>query len=328
MLKPLHVAITGAAGKVAYSTIFRIASGEVFGRKQPVVLRLMELESVLPVLEGICLELEDCAFPLLVDTVVTGDYEEAFENASWVLLIGAVPRKIGMERNELLVVNSQSFAEQGRAIEENAASDVRILVVGNPTNTNCYVARSHAPGIPDNRWFAMTKLDENRAKAQLAQKAGVSVGEVTNLGIWGNHSATQFPDAWHARIDGYPAAYFITDREWLGKEFVEIVQNRGAEIIATCGFSSAASAANAIVDTVKAIHKGVNYTDWLSVAVISEGQYGVPKGLVFSYPVIFSDNSWQVVEGIQHGGLAKKFIQKTTEELIWEKSRVSHMVKD
>src|SRR6202165_3184996 len=246
---PIHVTVTGAAGQIGYSLLFRIGSGDMLGPEQPVVLRLLEIEPVMKALQGVVMELDDCAFPLLSDVVATSDTEEAFDGTSWALLVGSVPRKQGMERGDLLSINGGIFGPQGRAISARAAADVRILVVGNPCNTNCLIARSNAPDIPAERWFAMTRLDENRAKSQLAQAAGVAVAEVTNMAIWGNHSATQFPDFAHARIKGKPVSELIADREWLQGEFITTVQKRGAAVIEARGLSSAASAAHAAIDS-------------------------------------------------------------------------------
>ncbi len=238
---PVHVTVTGAGGQIGYSILFRIASGQLLGADQPIVLRLLEIEPAMRVLEGVVMEIDDCAFPLVHDIVATSDLKTAFDGTSWALLVGSIPRKAGMERGDLLSVNGGIFKPQGRAIAENADSDVRILVVGNPCNTNCLIARSNAPEVPADRWFAMTRLDENRAKAQLAAKANAPVADVTNVAIWGNHSATQFPDFANARIGGKPAAEVITDAEWLRGDFITTVQKRGAAIIDARGSSSAAS---------------------------------------------------------------------------------------
>jgi malate dehydrogenase len=323
---PVHVAVTGAAGQVAYSLLFRIASGQLLGPETPIVLRLLDIEPAMQALEGVAMELDDCAFPLLRDMVLTASPEEGFDNASWALLVGAMPRKAGMERGDLLTTNGGIFGPQGQAIARRAASDVRILVVGNPCNTNCLIARANAPDIPDDRWFAMTRLDENRAKAQLAQKAGVPVSEVTNMTIWGNHSATQYPDAKHARIDGKPAYDVITDHAWLENEFIAKVQNRGAEIIKARGLSSAASAANAAIDSVVSLSEGTPPGDWTSVGVVSHGEYGIPEGLVFSYPVTSNGTSWQVVEGLDLDDEARRRIQATTEELEGERRMVEDLL--
>jgi malate dehydrogenase len=323
---PVHVAVTGAAGQVAYSLLFRIASGQLLGPETPIVLRLLDIEPAMQALEGVAMELDDCAFPLLRDMVLTASPEEGFDNASWALLVGAMPRKQGMERGDLLTINGGIFGPQGQAIANRAASDVRILVVGNPCNTNCLIARANAPDIPDDRWFAMTRLDENRARSQLARKAGVPVSEVTNMTIWGNHSSTQYPDAKHARIAGRPAYDVIGDHAWLENEFISRVQNRGAEIIKARGLSSAASAANAAIDTVVSMDQGTPSGDWTSVGVVSHGQYGIPEGLVFSYPVTSDGSAWSVVEGLDLDEEAQRRIQATTEELQQERQMVQELL--
>jgi len=324
--QPIHVTVTGAAGQIGYSLLFRIGSGEMLGPDQPVVLRLLEIEPAMKALQGVVMELEDCAFPLLADIVTTSDTEEAFDGASWALLVGSVPRKQGMERGDLLSINGGIFGPQGRAIAARAAADVRILVVGNPCNTNCLIARGNAPGIPADRWFAMTRLDENRAKSQLAQKAQVPVAEVTNMAIWGNHSATQFPDFAHARIRGKMVSELISDGEWLRGEFISTVQKRGAEVIEARGLSSAASAANAAIDSVRSVHFGSRPGDWTSLAVVSRGEYEVPEGLQFGYPVSTDGRNWNVVEGLQHDDFAKEKIRLTTEELLQERELVKDLV--
>ena len=320
---PLHVTVTGAAGQIGYSLLFRIASGQLLGGDQPVVLRLLEIEPAMKALEGVVMELDDCAFPLLADVVATSDLAAAFDATSWALLVGSVPRRAGMERGELLSVNGGIFKPQGRAIAEYAASDVRVLVVGNPCNTNCLIARANAPEVPAHRWFAMTRLDENRAKGQLARKAGVPVTEVTNVAIWGNHSATQFPDFAHARIGGKPASDVIGDTDWLRGEFLTTVQKRGAAIIEARGLSSAASAANAAIDTVVDLQTATPEGDCISVAVASEGQYGTPEGLQFGFPVrADGKGGWSVVEGVDHDDFAAARIGVTTEELLSERFEV------
>ena len=276
---PVHVTVTGAAGQIGYSLLFRIASGQLLGPDQPVVLRLLEIEPGMKALEGVVMEIDDCAFPLVSDIVTTTDLDTAFDGTSWALLVGSVPRKAGMERGDLLTVNGGIFGPQGRAIAANAASDVRVLVVGNPCNTNCLIARSNAPEVPDDRWFAMTRLDENRAKSQLAKKAGVPVASVTNVAIWGNHSATQFPDYSNALIGGKPAAEIIDDTAWLQGDFLTTVQKRGAAVIDARGLSSAASAANAAIDSVVSIHTRTPADEFTSLAVVSRGEYGLPEGL-------------------------------------------------
>ena len=323
---PINVTVTGAGGQIGYSLLFRIASGQLLGEDQPIVLRLLEIEPAMKVLEGVVMELDDCAFPLLHDIVATADLKTAFDGTSWALLVGSVPRKAGMERGELLNVNGGIFKPQGRAIAANAASDVRILVVGNPCNTNCLIARSNAPEVPAERWFAMTRLDENRAKAQLAAKAGVQVGEVTNVGIWGNHSATQFPDFANARIGGKPATEVITDLDWLRGDFLTTVQKRGAAIIDARGASSAASAAAAAIDTVVSLRSGTPLGSWFSVAVASTGQYGAPEGLQFGFPVASDGKGgWSVVEGLEHDAFAQDRIKVTTDELLAERNDVKEL---
>src|ERR1700693_1032659 len=282
---PIQVTVTGAAGQIGYSLIFRIASGQLLGPDQPIVLRPVGIEPAMRALEGVAMELDDCAFPLLADMVLTSKTEEAFDGTSWALLVGSVPRKAGMERGDLLSINGGIFAPQGKAIEAKAASNVRILVVGNPCNTNCLIARANAPDIPAERWFAMTRLDENRAKTQLAKKAAVPVVTVTNLAIGGNHSATQYPDARNARIVGLPAFDVIKDHHWLKGDFIKTVQKRGAAVIEARGRSSAASAANAVIDSVNSIRTAPPRGDWTSLAVCSKGEYGIPEGLQFGFPV-------------------------------------------
>jgi malate dehydrogenase len=312
---PIQVTVTGAAGQIGYSLLFRIASGQLLGADQPIVLRLLEIEPALKVLEGVVMEIDDCAFPLVTDIVATSDLKTAFDGTSWALLVGSVPRKAGMERGDLLSVNGGIFKPQGRAIAENAASDVRVLVVGNPCNTNCLIARSNAPEVPADRWFAMTRLDENRAKAQLAHKAGVPVASVTNVAIWGNHSATQFPDFANAKIDGKPATEAITDHEWLHGDFLSTVQKRGAAIIEARGSSSA--------DTVVSLRTKTAPGDCVSVAVASSGQYGAPEGLQFGFPIVADgEGNWSVAEGFEHDDFAQERIAVTTEELLGERSDV------
>jgi malate dehydrogenase len=319
---PLHVTVTGAAGQIGYALVHRIASGQLLGADQPVVLRMLEIEPAMKALEGLVMELEDGAHPLLEGTVATSDLKHAFDGANWVLLVGSIPRKAGMERGDLLSVNGGIFKPQGEAINAHAASDVRVLVVGNPCNTNCLIARSHAPDVPADRWFAMTRLDENRAKSQLAHKAGVHSRVVTNLAIWGNHSATQFPDFAHARIDGKPAPEVITDHDWLRGPFIETVQKRGAAVIEARGASSAASAAHAAIDSVNSVWQKTPPGDWHSLAVASRGEYGMPEGLQFGFPVASDGKSWKVVEGIEHDDFATEKIRLTTEELVGERDEV------
>jgi malate dehydrogenase len=319
----VQVTVTGAAGQIGYSLLFRIAAGHLLGPDQSLVLRLLEIEPAMHTLEGVVMELDDCAFPLLSDIVATSDAGEAFEGSQVVLLVGSVPRKAGMERKDLLGINGGIFKPQGRAIAEHAADDVQILVVGNPCNTNCLIARSNAPEVPPERWFAMMRLDENRAKSQLAARAGVPVAEVTNVGIWGNHSSTQFPDYVHALIGGKPAAEAIGDEAWLSGEFITTVQKRGAAVIDARGASSAASAASAAIDAVVSMRTATPGDDWTSLAVVSRGEYGTPEGLQFGFPVrVGAGGSWEVVEGIEHGPEAAERIRVTTEELVAERDEV------
>jgi malate dehydrogenase len=322
----VHVTVTGAAGNIGYALLFRIASGQLLGGDQPVVLRLLEIEPAMKALEGVVMELDDCAFPLLAGIEATSDAAVAFEGASWALLVGSVPRKAGMERKDLLGINGSIFGPQGRAIAAHAAPDVRVLVVGNPCNTNCLIARSNAPEVPADRWFAMTRLDQNRAQAQLARKAGVPVSSVTNMAIWGNHSSTQFPDFANARIGGEPVPSVITDREWLQGPFITTVQKRGAAIIDARGLSSAASAASAAVDSVRSVVSPTREGDWASLAVVSRGEYGVPEGLQFGFPVRSSGESWEVVEGLEHDDFARARIEATTQELLEEKADVADLL--
>jgi len=326
MASPVHVAVTGAAGQIGYQLLPRIASGQLLGPDQPVVLRLLEIEPAMKALEGTIMELQDCAFPLLQDVVATTDPRKAFDGCSCALLVGSFPRKKGMERNELLKINGGIFQPQGQALADVAASDVRILVVGNPCNTNCLIARAHAKDIPDDRWFAMTRLDENRAQQQLAIKAGTQVSQVTNMTVWGNHSSTMYPDAYNARIGGRPAMDVIKDEAWVRDTFIPTVQQRGAKIIEARGASSAASAANAAIDCINSILRPGHPSDWNSVAVVSQGQYDVPKGLLFSYPIRSTGETWSVVEGLEVNDFARERIQKTTDELVKERDAVKDLL--
>ena len=322
----VQVTVTGAAGQIGYALLFRIASGQMLGPDQPVVLRMLEIEPAMKALEGVAMELDDCAFPLLHSMVLTSKTEEAFDGASWALLVGSVPRKAGMERSDLLSVNGGIFGPQGKAIAKRAANDVRILVVGNPCNTNCYIARMNAPEIPAERWFAMTRLDENRARIQLAKKAKVPVKAVSNMAIWGNHSATQYPDARNARIAGMGVFDVITDHGWLKKDFIKTVQSRGAKVIEARGLSSAGSAANAAIDSVNSIREASPWGEWHSLAVVSHGEYGVPEWLQFGFPVRSDGTNWEVVPDLRHDDDARDRIRITTEELIQERDLVKELV--
>ena len=323
MTNPVHVSVTGAAGQIGYQLLFRIASGQLLGPNTPVVLRLLEIEPAMKSLEGVVMELDDCAFPLLAGIEATSDLDAAFTNASWALLVGSIPRKAGMERGDLLKVNGGIFKPQGLAIANNASSDVRVLVVGNPCNTNCLIARSHAPEVPGDRWFAMTRLDQNRAETQLAKKAATGVAGVKNLAIWGNHSSTQFPDFSNATIDGKPVTAVISDQEWLRGAFLTTVQKRGAAVIEARGASSAASAANAAIDTVVSLTTPTAADDCVSVGVTSNGEYDVPDGLTFGFPVHADGaGSWKVKEGFELDDFANEKLRVTTEELMSERDEV------
>jgi malate dehydrogenase len=321
----VKVAITGAAGQIGYALLFRIASGQMFGPETEVELQLLELEQALPALNGVAMELDDCAFPLLKNIVCTSDVNQAMKNINWALLVGAVPRKDGMERADLLRVNGGIFGPQGKAINAHAASDVRVLVVGNPCNTNALIAMHSAKDIPQNRFFAMTQLDENRARTQLAKKAGVDISKISNMTIWGNHSATQYPDFFNAKIDGKPAHEVIKDQNWLKTEFIEVVQKRGAAIIKARGASSAASAANAIVDNVYNLTHDTKGKESFSVCKCSEGEYGFDKGLIFSFPTRIEGGKLKVVTGISHNDFAKDKLATTHEELRSEKKAVQDL---
>src|SRR5215472_8288802 len=284
MAETIRVAVTGAAGQVAYAMLGRLASGEIFGPDKKIVLQLLEITQAMPTLEGVAMELDDCSFPTLQDVIVTDDPNTAFKDCNWALLVGSFPRKQGMERKDLLGINGKIFVGQGKALAAHAASDVRILVVGNPCNTNCLVAHSNGRSIPAERWTAMTRLDHNRARDALAKKAGVGNEDVTCVTIWGNHSNTQYPDFTNARIKGKPATEVITDRGWLENSFVPMIQQRGAAVIKARGQSSAMSAANGALDHVKSLLTPTPSGDWFSAAVVSKGEYGVPTGMVFGYP--------------------------------------------
>jgi malate dehydrogenase len=326
MKTPIKVAVTGAAGQIGYALLFRIASGQMFGQDQPLTLHLIEIPDALGALDGVVMELHDCAFPLLESVVPTADLNEGSRDINWALLVGSVPRKAGMERKDLLGINGKIFIGQGRAIEKNAAADVRVLVVGNPCNTNCLIAMNNAKEIPHDRWFAMTRLDENRARAQLAHKAGVGIGSVTNMTIWGNHSSTQYPDFYNARIDNRPADEVIGDENWLKEEFIATVQQRGAAVIKARGVSSAGSAANAVVDTIFSLINDTSGNDWHSVAVCSDGSYDVEKGLISSFPVRVRGGKWEIVQGVPINDFSRAKIDASVAELKEEKSLVSELI--
>lgn len=323
---PIRVAVTGAAGQIGYSLLFRIASGAMFGPDQPVILHLIEIEPALPALGGVAMELEDCAFPLLKGVVPTASLDEGFRGVNWSLLVGSVPRKQGMERKDLLGINGKIFTGQGQAIARNAASDARVLVVGNPCNTNCLIAMNNAPEVPRDRWFAMTRLDENRAKTQLAQKAKVDISQVSNLAIWGNHSSTMYPDFYNTKIGGKPATEVIHDEAWFKETFIPTVQQRGAAIIKARGLSSAASAANAVVDTVRSLTTPTAAGDCFSVAVCSDGSYGIEKGLIYSFPIRSNGAKWEIIQGVPVNEFSRSKITATENELKEEKSLVAELL--
>jgi len=323
---PIRVAVTGAAGQIGYSLLFRIASGAMFGPDQPVILHLIDIEPALPALGGVVMELDDCAFPLVKGIVPTANLDEGFRGVNWALLVGSVPRKAGMERKDLLGINGKIFIGQGLAIQKNAARDVRIHVVGNPCNTNCLIAMNNAPDVPRDRFFAMTRLDENRAKAQLAKKAGVDITAVSNVAIWGNHSATQYPDFHNAKINGQPATSVITDEAWLKGEFISTVQQRGAAIIKARGSSSAASAANAVVDSVRSIITPTADGDWHSVCLCSDGSYGIEKNLICSFPMRSNGQKLEIVQGVPVNDFSRGKIDATVNELKEERSLVADLL--
>ena len=328
MSRTVRVAVTGAAGQIGYAILPRLASGEVFGHDTRVALHLLEITPALPALEGVVMELQDCAFPLLDDVRVTDDAKEAFEGVNWGLLIGSKPRGKGMERGDLIRENGPIFVGQGQALAR-AASDVRVLVVGNPANTNCLIAMHHGVrgGIPRERFHAMMRLDQNRAQAQLALKAGVRVAEVTNVAIWGNHSATQYPDAENAKVRGRPCTEVIGHVGWLQGEFIQTVQQRGAEVIAARGLSSAASAANAALDHVRSVLHATPEGEFFSAAVASTGSYGIDEGLVFSFPVRSDGRGGiEVVEGLELSEFARGKIKATEEELLEERAVVEDLL--
>jgi malate dehydrogenase len=326
MKSPVKVAVTGAAGQIGYSLLFRIASGSMFGPDQPIELHLIEIPEAIKALEGVVMELEDCAFPLIKKLIPTADLSEGFRGVNWALLVGSVPRKQGMERKDLLGINGKIFTGQGKAIEKNAASDIRVLVVGNPCNTNCLIGMNNAKGVPSERWFAMTRLDENRAKSQLAVKAGTHVTEVTNLAIWGNHSSTQYPDFYNAKISGKLVPSVIPDENWLQNTFIPIVQQRGAAILKARGASSAASAANAVADTVRSLTTPTPEGDWYSVAICSDGSYGIEKGIISSFPIRTSGAAREVVQGIKLNNFSRHKIDATVTELLEEKALVGDLL--
>ena len=324
--KRVKVAVSGAAGQIGYALIFRIASGQMFGPNTEVELQLLELEAALPSLKGVAMELEDCAFPLLKNIVTTSDVSVAMKEANWVLLVGSVPRKAGMERSDLLKINGGIFKAQGRAINDHAAQDVRVFVVGNPCNTNALVAMHNAPNVPKDRFYAMTALDGNRARMRLAIKAGVSVSDITNMIVWGNHSQNQFPDFYNAKINGKFVPDVITDLAWLKDEFVPMIQKRGATVIAARGSSSAASAANAVVSGVYNLVHDTPVGDSYSMGLCSNGEYGIDEGLIYSFPCRTEHGKLHVVHGIEHHeNFAKEKLAAVLKELREERDAVKEL---
>jgi malate dehydrogenase len=324
MSEPVRVAVTGAAGQIGYAILFRIASGQMLGPETPVALSLLEIPDAVKAAEGTAMELDDCAFPLLRSIDIHDDPGQAFDGVNVALLIGARPRSKGMERADLLEANGGIFKPQGAALGDGAADDVRVLVVGNPANTNCLIARSHAPDIPSERFTAMTRLDHNRALTQLAKKAGCQVTDITDMAVWGNHSPTMYPDLFNAKVNGETAAEKIGDQDWIENDFLPTVGKRGAAIIDARGASSAASAANAAIDHV---HDWVHGTDgeWVSMAVVSDGSYGVDEGLVSSFPVTCSGGEWSIVEGVELNDFSKEKIEATVDELRGERDAVKEL---
>lgn len=326
MTAPIRVAVTGAGGQIGYALIFRIASGAVFGPDQPVELRLLEITPALPSLGGTIMELDDCAFPLLANVKASDQATEAFDGADWVILVGGLPRKDGMTRADLIRANGPIFTGQGQAINDAAGPNVRILTVANPCNTNALIAKSHAPKVPADRWYAMTRLDQNRAAAQLAIKAGAPVGHVTKMTIWGNHSDTQYPDYTNALIGGKPAPEVISDHAWFEETFVPTVAKRGSAVIKARGASSAASAANAAIDSVRSASFPTPAGDWFSAGVVSDGSYGVPSGLIYSFPLTSDGKNWSVVKGLEIDAHTQAKIDASAAELVSERDAVKDLL--
>jgi malate dehydrogenase len=319
---PIRVAVTGAAGQIGYSLLFRIASGQMLGPDQPVVLQLLDITPAMDALRGVVMEIEDCAFPLLAGVTQSDDPAEAFSGTNVAMLVGARPRSKGMERKDLLEANGAIFTVQGKALNDYAASDIRVLVVGNPANTNCLIAMNNAPDLPRERFTAMTRLDHNRAIAQVAKKLRVTVNDVTKMTIWGNHSATQYPDLFHCEVGGRTAADAIADQAWIENEFIPTVQQRGAAVIEARGLSSAASAANAAIDHVRTWMLGSADDDWVSMAIPSDGSYGVPEGLISSFPVTCRDGRFEIVQGLDIDEFSRQRIDASVAELAAERDTV------
>ena len=325
MTSPVRVTVTGAAGQISYSLLFRIASGEMLGPNQPVILQMLEITPALEALKGVAMELEDCAFPLLAGMVCTDDAAVAFKDSDYALLVGARPRGPGMERKDLLEANAAIFSAQGKALNDNASKDIKVLVVGNPANTNALIAQRNAPAINPRQFTAMTRLDHNRAMSQIANKTGTTINDVTHMTIWGNHSATQYPDLHEAKINGQPAIDMI-DQAWYEADFIPTVQQRGAAIIAARGASSAASAANAAIAHMRSWAMGTAASDWVSMGVYSDGSYGIAEGLIYSFPCVCKDGDWEIVQGLEINNFSRAKMTATEQELTEERDAVQHLL--
>ncbi len=325
MKKPVHVTVTGAAGQIGYALIFRIASGSMLGEDQPIILQLLDITPAMEALEGVRMELEDCAFPLLAGIVCTDDPNTAFKAANYALLVGARPRGPGMERKDLLEANAEIFSVQGKAINDHADKNIKVLVVGNPANTNALITQRNAPDISPRNFTAMTRLDHNRAKTQIALKTGKTVNDVSNMTIWGNHSATQYPDLFNAKVNG-EAAINLIDQTWYENEFIPTIQQRGAAIIKARGASSAASAANAAIGHVRSWALGTTSDDWVSMSVCSDGSYGITEGLIYSFPCHCADGEWSIVQGVEIGDFSRAKMTATEQELTEERDAVKHLL--
>ena len=325
MTSPVRIAVTGAAGQISYSLLFRIAAGEMLGPNQPVILQMLEITPALDALKGVAMELEDCAFPLLASMICTDDAEQAFKDADYALLVGARPRGPGMERKDLLEANAAIFSAQGKAINDYASEHIKVLVVGNPANTNALITQRNAPNINPRQFTAMTRLDHNRAMSQIANKTESSINDISHMTIWGNHSATQYPDLYHARVDGKSAIDMI-DQEWFENDFIPTVQQRGAAIIAARGASSAASAANAAIAHMRTWALGSAENDWISMGVISDGSYGIADGLIYSFPCTCDNGDWSIVEGLDINDFSKAKMIATEKELLEERDAVYHLL--
>ena len=325
MTSPVRVTVTGAAGQISYSLLFRIAAGEMLGPNQPVILQMLEITPAVEALKGVAMELEDCAFPLLAGMVCTDDANEAFKDSQYALLVGARPRGPGMERKDLLEANAAIFSAQGKAISDNAAADIKVLVVGNPANTNALIAQRNAPNINPRQFTAMTRLDHNRAMSQIADKLNASINDVTHMTIWGNHSATQYPDLHHTQVSGKSAIESV-DQDWYENDFIPVVQQRGAAIIKARGASSAASAANAAIAHMRSWAMDSDDGDWVSMGVYSDGSYGITEGLIYSFPCICKNGDWSIVQGLDINNFSREKLSATEQELIEERDAVQHLL--